>query len=52
LLDLGFGARGKRHLRTGGGQRRGRRKPDAAPAAGDQRALAVEAEGGSPGEVD
>ena len=34
------------------GERRGRRQPDAAPAAGDQRALAVEAERGRAGEVD
>ena len=44
ILDFAFGARGERHMRAGRRQRRRRRKPDAAPAAGDQRALAVEAE--------
>ena len=39
-------------MRAGCRQRRGRRKPDAASAAGDERALAVEAEGGGLGEVD
>ena len=44
-------ARRKRHLRAGVRQRRGRRKPDTAPAAGDERAPAVEAEGRSFREV-
>ena len=39
-------------MRAGRGQRRRRRKPDAAAAAGDERAPAVEAEGGSLGERD
>ena len=45
-------ARGQRDMRAGIGQRRGRRKPDAAPGAGHQRALAVEAEGGRLGQLD
>ena len=52
LLDLPSGARRERHLRAGLGQRRGRCKPDAAPAAGDKRAPAVEAEGGSFRKID
>jgi hypothetical protein len=51
-FNLGFGARRKRDMRAGRSQRRRRRKPNAAPAAGDQRALAVETEGGSFGEAD
>ena len=45
-------ARGERHMRAGVGQRGGGGQPDAAPAAGHQRAPAVEAEGGRLGEVD
>ena len=46
LLDFAFGARRERHMRASIGQRRRCRQPDAAPAAGHQRAAAVEAEGG------
>ena len=45
-LDLALRARGERHMRAGVGQRPGGGQPDAAPGAGHQRALAVEAEGG------
>ena len=45
FFDFGRRARRKRHMRAGLRQRRGRRKPDAAPGAGDERALAVEPEG-------
>jgi len=43
-LDLLARARGERHLRAGLRQRRRRGEPDAASAAGDQRAFAVETE--------
>ena len=43
-LDLRLRARNERHMRAGLRQRRSCREPDAAPAAGDQRALAVETE--------
>ena len=49
---LGFGAGRQRHMRAGFRQRRRCGEPDAAPAAGDERALAVEAERGGLGEVD
>jgi hypothetical protein len=52
FFDLGFGTRRERHMRAGLRQCRGCRQPDAAPAAGDQRASAVETKGGSLGEVD
>jgi hypothetical protein len=52
ILDLGSGARRQRHVRAGRGQRRSCREPDAAPAAGDQRALSVEAERWSFSEID
>ena len=39
-------------MRAGLRQRGRRREPNAAPAAGDERALAVETEGRSCGEVD
>jgi hypothetical protein len=39
-------------MRAGLRERRRRRQPDAAPAAGDERAPAVEAEGRGFGEVD
>ena len=42
----------ERHLRARLRERGRRRQPDAAPAAGDERALAVEAERGRLGEVD
>jgi hypothetical protein len=45
IVGLGFGSRGKNYMCARRGQRRSRRKSDAAPAASDQRALAVEAEG-------
>ena len=45
-LDLGTRAGDERHMRAGLRQRRRCRQSDPAPAAGDQRALAVEAEGG------
>src|SRR5262249_47348854 len=51
-LDLLARARGERHVRAGLCQRRRRSEPDAASAAGDQRALAVETEGGRFGEID
>ena len=44
ILDFLLGARGECHMRAGRGQRRRRRKPDAAATAGDERALAVEPE--------
>jgi hypothetical protein len=47
-----LGARGERHMSTGRGQRRRGREPDAAAAAGNQRAPAVEAEGRTLGELD
>jgi hypothetical protein len=52
LLDFAFRARRERHLRAGRGKRGGRRKPDAAATAGDQRALAVKPQGWSFGEID
>ena len=52
ILDFALGPRRERHMRAGCRQRRSRRQPDAAAAAGDERALAVEAEGGSLGERD
>ena len=51
LFNFRLRARRNRHLRAGVRQRRGRRKPDPAPAAGDERAPAVEAEGRSFREV-
>ena len=45
-------ARGERHVRAGLRQRRRRSEPDAASAAGNERALAVEAEGRRLGQVD
>ena len=42
----------KRHMRAGVRERGGGRQPDAAPGAGHQRALAVEAEGGSGVQLD
>ena len=45
FLDFLFGARDQRDMRAGIGQRRRGGQPDAAPAAGHQRAAAVEAEG-------
>ena len=51
LLDLASGARRERHVRARRGKRRGSREPDAAPAAGDQRAPAVEPERGRGGEL-
>src|SRR6266540_549274 len=45
-LDLSFRARRKGHVRARRGKRGSRRKPDPAPAAGHQGALAVEAKGG------
>ena len=50
FLDFGRRACGQRHMRAGVGQRGGGGETDAAPGAGDQRALAVEAEGGGRGE--
>jgi hypothetical protein len=44
--------RRERYLRAGLSQRRGRCKPDAAPAAGDERAPPVKAEGGSFRKID
>jgi len=52
LLDFAFRARRERHLRAGRGKRGGRRKPDAAATAGNQRALAVKPQGWSFGEID
>ena len=51
-LDLALCARRQRHMRAGLRQCGCCREPDAAPAAGDQRALAVEAERGRFREVD
>ncbi len=48
-FDLVFVARHQRDMRAGLGERRCGRKPDAAPGAGDQRALAVQAERGGDG---
>jgi len=52
LLDLPSAARGERYLRAGLGQRGGCCKPDAAPAARDKRAPAIEAEGGTFRKID
>ena len=52
LLDFLRGARDQRDMRAGIGQCGRRGEPDAAPAAGHQRAPAVEAERGGGGEVD
>ena len=52
VFDFRPCARSKRHVGAGCGQRRRRRKPDAAPAAGDERAFAVEPEGGTLDEID
>ena len=50
-LDLGRGARRERHMRAGLRERRAGRQSDAAAAAGDERAPAVETEGWRCGEV-
>ena len=52
VFDFLFGARGECDMRAGRRQRRRRREPDAAPAAGNQRTPAVEPEGRSLGELD
>ena len=50
-LDLGFGAGGQRDMRAGIGECPGGGEADAAAGARDERALAVEAEGGGGGEL-
>ena len=52
LLDLPSGARRERYVRARLGQRRTCCKPDAAPAARDKRAPAIEAEGGTFRKID
>ena len=51
-LDLGLGARRERHMGAGGCERRGRRQPDAASAAGDEGTAAVQAKRGRLGQFD
>ncbi len=50
-FDLGGGAGGERHVRTGIGEGSRGGEAEAAAAAGHERALAVEAEGGGGGDV-